>query len=127
MDKIKQGRISRRKGKAFELRVRKDLESKGWIVFRNSNDVIDNKFKQTTGHWNPFTKTIMVSQTGFPDFICIKQVGIEIFTTRYFEFVECKINGKLDKTEKEKIDWVNNNLKIPVIIASKKDGEIIYE
>jgi len=38
-NKVKQGKKNRASGKRFELIVRKDLESKGWIVFRNSNDV----------------------------------------------------------------------------------------
>jgi hypothetical protein len=45
------------------------------------------------------------------------------------QLVECKMAGKLDKIEKEKVEWYKNVLKIPVIIASKgiKKGEIIYE
>jgi hypothetical protein len=33
-NKVKMGKNSRAKGKAFELKVRHDLESKGWIVVR---------------------------------------------------------------------------------------------
>ena len=36
---------------------------------------------------------------------------------------------KVDKIEKEKLDWIMNNLNIPCIVASKgeKRGEITYE
>lgn len=124
IDKRKQGKRNRAAGKRFELKVRADLESKGWIVFRNSMDVKDGKFKQTTGHWNPFTRTIMMNSSGFPDFI-----GIVIGPngSNQIEFFECKVNGKLDKIEKEKIEWIKNNLKIQVNIASKNGKEIKYE
>lgn len=130
----KQGKNNRAKGKRFELKVRADLERKGWIVFRNSNDVTkpietdigeyERFFKQTTGHWNPFTRTIMMNSSGFPDFI-----GIVIGPngSNQIEFFECKVNGKLDKIEKEKIEWIKNNLKIQVNIASKNGKEIKYE
>ena len=39
MDKKKQGKKNRAAGAAFELRVRKDLESQGWIVDKWSNNV----------------------------------------------------------------------------------------
>ena len=79
-DYKKQGRLNRAAGKRFELKVKADLESKGWIVFRNSNDVeqIDTKngqhiqFKQAKTKWNPFTRTPMTIQSGFPDFVCIR-------------------------------------------------------
>jgi hypothetical protein len=45
------------------------------------------------------------------------------------KFVECKCNNKLSWVEKQKCDWILNNLHIPVFVASKgeKRGEIIYE
>jgi hypothetical protein len=135
-NKIKQGKANRAAGKRFELKVREDLEKNGWIVFRNSNDVEELisknpleweggcAFKQAKSKWNPFTKRPMMTQAGFPDFICIRKraTGFEV------QFVECKINGKLDKIEKEKIKWIWNNLKIFISIASKgiKRGEVIY-
>lgn len=165
------GKKNRAFGKAFELKVRKDLEKQGWIVFRNSNDVkfyhsieydgkrmfdkvlgsipivkpIDYaKFEQTTGHWNPFTKSMMMSQSGFPDFLAIYKMTDDspyidqisgrgcIRPTWEVRFFECKGGDKnhnsLDKKEKEKVKWIEANLKIPVIIVRKgeKRGEIVY-
>ena len=126
----KQGKLNRASGKRFELKVRADLESEGWIVFRNSNDLKDNKFKQTTGHWNPFTKTIIVSQSGFPDFICIHQGNKDCAPNilPHVKFFECKTNRQLSPIEKEKCEWIEKNLYIEVHIASKGEirGEIIY-
>jgi len=100
VDRKKLGKAGRAAGKRFEVKVREDLEKKGWIVFRNSNDVEfmegaivkisgekdqikgtdiitksnykDGVFKQAKSKWNPFTKMPMSLQSGFPDFICIK-------------------------------------------------------
>jgi hypothetical protein len=163
-DKRKLGKKSRAQGKAFELKVRHDLEGKGWIVDRWSNNVefyreyigkqpteelgniptikIEGKLIPAKHTFNPFTKA-MSAGNGFPDFICFKikaessgepcfQAGRwTINITPYWEvqLVECKMAGKLDKIEKEKVEWYKNVLKIPVIIASKgeKRGEIKYE
>lgn len=136
IEKSKMGKASRAAGKRFELKVRADLESKGWIVFRNSNDVKPNKlsqttFSQTTGHWNPFTNRIMTAQSGFPDFICVKQYYSKEFyvLSSEVQFVESKMAGYLGDIEKEKVKWIKDNLKIPVIVAfkGKKRGEIVYE
>ena len=188
LDKKKQGKQNRAAGKRFELKVREDLESKGWIVFRNSNDVefqslsidmksdcylvktenaiehlvkvgyspraiyinhkeaIFGKFKQAKSKWNPFTKMPMTIQSGFPDFVCVdkgassdKVMGLKCLLTHKKEllyeqgwgviFIECKSNGQLSKIEKEKINWIKDNLHIDVFVASKGDkrGKIKYE
>jgi hypothetical protein len=144
------GKKSRRLGKAFELRVRHDLESKGWIVDRWSNNVelfkensedvagiisdgkaIYGKLISAKHTFNPFTKA-MSAGNGFPDFMAFKEsdkgyiAGYDAIFN--FKLIECKTNGKLDKIEKEKIEWIKNALKIPCFVASKgtKRGEIIY-
>jgi len=86
MDRKKMGKAGRAAGKRFEVKVRKDLEKKGWIVFRNSNDVeffqdmqpfdshvspVKGKFSQAKTKWNPFTKMPMSLQSGFPDFVVL--------------------------------------------------------
>jgi hypothetical protein len=157
-DYKKQGKKNRASGKAFELKVRADLESKGWIVFRNSNDVefgkgsvlldltkqdMKNgivgkalcnsaKFSQAKSKWNPFTRRPMMTQSGFPDFVCVRLVpkekisGLIQYPTWHIQFVECKVNGTLSKTEKEKIEWIKCDLQIPVFVASKeKEGRTV--
>ena len=39
IDKRKQGKKNKASGSRFELKVRKDLESKGWIVAKWMNNV----------------------------------------------------------------------------------------
>jgi hypothetical protein len=79
--------------------------------------------------FNPFTKA-MSAGNGFPDFVCFKyETLIDTNVLFMIRLIECKMNGKLDKIEKEKVEWIKSNLKIPVIVASKgeKRGEIKYE
>lgn len=163
VDYKKQGKKNRAAGKAFELKVRKSLENSGWLVFRNSNDVEISKdvvinanedtsmdafnrkrFCQAKSKWNPFTRNVMMMQSGFPDFLAIRLMKkdcpfkstIKVNTNEPQEvslsvtiFVECKTNGTLSKIEKEKVQWILDNLHIPVFVASKgeKRGTIIYE
>lgn len=139
--KTKMGKHSRAAGKRFEIKVREDLEKNGWIVFKNTNDVKfeefatpDNKYGGVGRHgkfvackpkFNPFTHSLMMNSGGFPDFICMRKTtcgnciahgfgpcGFEVM------LVESKLNGVLDKAEKEKIDWIKSVLKISVVIAS---------
>lgn len=86
---------NRLKGRAFENKVRKDLESQGYIVDKWSNN-IDNKtgelkqakpFKTNTG--------FMMMTGGFPDFIAFKPYEARIG-------VEVKINGWLSMEERKK-------------------------
>lgn len=101
MEKIKnpknvaRGKKSRKSGAAFELQVRKDLESKGWIVAKWSNNVdlitdiqevkdyIKDKLKSdTTGILVPARHKFrgigipMAMGTGFPDFIAFQKIDI---------------------------------------------------
>jgi len=148
-NKIKMGKNSRAKGKAFELKVRHDLEKLGWIVCKWSNNVEFsvglttkvNEFGQLIPDgisitrlvpakhtFNPFRKA-MSAGNGFPDFICLKHWDTKDNSEWHVKLVESKITGKLDKIEKDKIEWIKTNLKIPVIIASKseKRGVINYD
>ena len=104
--KVKQGRINKRHGREFELLVRKDLESKGWIVAKWSNNVelvIETKlpdvkcedksdgnklvtiteYERMIGKLIPakhkfsFFSKVMTMGTGFPDFIAYKIVCIQ--------------------------------------------------
>lgn len=128
--KVKRGEKSKRDGAAFELRVRKDLESQSWIVLKNPNTVIENKFVKGKSKYNPFTKRLMMNSGGFPDFICMKKkltkfqstLNKSKVKTNYYEVmgVESKTNGILDKPEKEKCNWLlEHNVFSKILIASK--------
>ena len=100
---IARGKNSRAKGARFELKVRKDLESKGRIVdkWTNNVDLIEGKIIPAKRKYNPFFKALSIG-TGFPDFISIRQISEELYSVIG---VEVKINGTLSKEEKEKCQW----------------------
>ena len=124
------GKKSRRKGKSFELEIRKDLESKGWIVCRWGNQVEDGKLISARAKYNPFRKVMSMS-TGFPDFIAYRKFQcIECYSPCSWEVigVECKMGKYLDKIEKEKVLWLlNNEIFKYILIAYKKNRGILYE
>lgn len=156
MNKSEQGKKSRKSGAAFERKVRKDLEAKGWIVDKWTNNVelgklhcgeegtnciLPSKIIPAKRKYNPFKKAYAIG-TGFPDFICFKH--FEKLSAPWhnrttitqgrdgYEIiaVEVKSNGRLDKIEKEKCKWyIENNTFSKILIASKgkKRGEIVYK
>ena len=121
LEKSRRGRLGRIHGQRFELSVREDLNEKGWLVFKNDNQVYldENEFKQAKRSYNPFTHMVGYGN-GFPDFLCITLDGD-------VKFVESKKNKYLSQEEKLKVAWIKENLKIPVEVAfNNKDGEIEY-
>ena len=147
-----QGKKARESGQRFELKVRKDLESEGWIVDRWSNNVA------IVGSSNPFEWEGMgklvparpgpfnLRTTGFPDFIAFKTLEKTLpkefqrnkktisapdwFNNYIVIGVECKSNGYLTNEEKEKCKWyLENNIfsKIPIASKSKERGKINYK
>ena len=154
-EKIKMGKKSRKDGAAFELHVKKDLESRDWIVDKWSNNIEFETATQAvtrqllaigTGlgakpmgkiisakrKYNPFNKALSIG-TGFPDFVAFKKVCCnECVTPCGYNVigVESKSNGYLDKSEKEKVEWLlDHNVFDFILIASKGNerGEILYE
>jgi hypothetical protein len=119
------GRKSRAAGARLERKVRGLLEKDGWIVLKNSNNVIDNQFKQARQKYNPFTKRLM-SFTGFPDFIAFR-----LSKGKKYEIigVEVKGGGWLEKSEKEKCRFLLDKKifsKILIAKKGKKRGQIEY-
>jgi len=121
---IKKGKKSRASGANFELKVRRDLESKGWIVDKWTNNVNLEKqeIEPAKRKFNPFSK-VMTIGTGFPDFIAFqlldklyKIIGVEV-----------KKNGILDKEEKEKCKWYLDKGIFSEIWIVRDSGEIAYE
>ena len=140
MNKKKQGKKNRESGRRFELKVRKDLESKGWIVSKWMNNVEFEEIPDDDGIPSEVTHLIpakhkfrgkgmpMAIGTGFPDFICFYQSSF--CKENIIMGVEAKSKGYLDKEERAKCDWlIKNNIFSRILIAQKgkKRGEIIYE
>lgn len=142
--KVKKGKKSRIAGKDFELRVRKDLESKGWVCDKWTNNVelpkrelnseedyeeypvneLYGKLIPAKAKFNPFTKSIMMNSGGFPDFICFKFIKKNDYPYEDMSYmvigVESKMDGKLNKEEKEKCVWIlKNKIFSRILIASK--------
>ena len=143
--RVKQGKKNRAAGQRFELKVRKYLESKGWVVDRWSNQVElykENSIEVSGKLGGPFGKLIPAKSrfnmrtTGFPDFIAFRLVTFIAKVAKVdlpvYEIlgIEVKSNGYLKPEEKEKCKWyLNNNIFSKILIASKgeKRGEIVYK
>jgi len=118
---VKKGKKSKAKGARFERLVRKDLEDKGRIVDKWSNnvDLEEDKIIAAKKKFNPFSKAMMLS-SGFPDFISFKKISEGSYSVIG---VEVKINGILSKIEKEKCRWYLERGIFSHIWIAKKAGE----
>jgi len=128
------GKKSRAAGQRFENKVRKDLESKGWICDKWSNQVdLENNKLVPSKHKFRGVGIPMAMGTGFPDFVCFHlQIKIHDVSPVGYNVigVECKSNGYLDKIEKEKCKWYKDNKifsEILIASKSKERGEINYK
>ena len=116
---VSKGRKSRASGAQFELRVRKDLEEKEWIVDKWSNnvDLVEEKVITAKRKFNWFSK-VMTIGTGFPDF-----VAFQLLDDNKYKIigVEVKLNGLLSKEEKEKcVFFLNKKIFSEIWIAQKE-------
>jgi len=147
-ENIARGKKSRRDGKQFEKNVRIDLESKGWIVDRWSNNLVpvqsSNQLEWEGGLKMEASKhkfrgcgIPMALGTGFPDYIAFKlsEEAKEIISILHYSYeiigVEVKSNGKLSKEEKMKLQWYLDNKVFSEILIAEKDinnrGCVIYK
>jgi hypothetical protein len=114
----KQGKRNRQRGAIFEAKVRDDLKSKGWVVdkFMSTIDFEKNKIVPAKRRYNPFMKALSIGN-GFPDFVCFKKSNenYEVIA------VEVKINGTLDKKEKQMCKWYLDNEVFSKILIAKKN------
>ena len=132
-EKSLRGKKSRAAGARFELKVRKDLEEKGWITdkWTKNVDLEKKELIPAKRKFNPFSR-IMSIGTGFPDFIAFKQIVGEKkddFQVYKVIGVESKSNGALDKQEKEKCSFLlERGIFKDVLIARKgeRKGTIEY-
>jgi len=127
---IKKGRTSRARGARFELKVKQDLEDKGRVVdkWTNNVDLEEGKVVPAKRKYNPFKKVLVIG-TGFPDFISIKHVREGLYDVIG---VEAKINGLLSKVEKEKCMWYLKNkifsqIWIAKIVKKGRKIEVEYD
>jgi hypothetical protein len=127
---IKKGKKAKSSGASFELRVRRDLEEKGKIVdkWTNNVDLEKGKLNPAKRKFNPFSR-VMTIGTGFPDFISIQPVHSGLYSVIG---VEVKKNGLLSKEEKQKCAWyLQNKIFFEIWIArAEKEGKrvkIVYD
>ena len=133
---VDRGKKSKRSGGTFELRVRRNLEEKGWIVDKWSNNIVRNqgflrtsfndRLKNVEDEWklvpckrkfNPFNRVMGIG-TGFPDFVCFSRRDGELYKVIG---VEVKMNGNLSRVEKEKCVWyLERGIFSEILVASKK-------
>ncbi len=118
---ISKGKKSKSGGSQFELKVRKDLESKNWIVVKWTNNIEDNRIIPAKRIFKRFNKNmgVMTIGTGFPDFLVFQKID------NYYKIigVEVKSNGILQKIEKEKCAWYLKNQTFSEIWIAKKIKE----
>jgi len=123
--KVKMGRVSRAAGGRFELKVRKDLESKGRVIDKWSNnvDLETGMLIPAKRKFNPFAKVLTIG-VGFPDFVSIKKISEGVYSVMG---VEVKMNGTLSKVEKEKCAWyLKEGIFSEILIAKAvRDGRKI--
>lgn len=98
----KQGKKNRAAGAKFEKKVRAKFEEEGWIVdkWTNNMDLDCEEIIHCKQHYIPGRGNTLGH--GFPDFIMFRRNWNPLEFEFELIFVECKLNGKLKKEEKEK-------------------------
>ncbi|VVB80705.1 Uncharacterised protein [uncultured archaeon] len=123
---IEKGKKAKKSGTDFELKVRKDLEEKGWTVskWQNNVDMGSKKVVPAKRVFNPFRK-VMTIGTGFPDFIAFQLIGEKTYNVIG---VESKLNGLLSREEKEKCAFLlDSKVFNEIWISTKNDkGKVEY-
>lgn len=113
-----QGKKNRKLGADTELRARADLESKGWIVDKWSNNInlTDDKLVKVKNKFRGVGIPMMLG-AGFPDFIAFRKIkrGYEVIG------VEVKTNKYLDQAEKEKCKWLLKNKIFSKILVAYRE------
>ena len=123
-EKVARGKKSKASGSQFELRVRRDLEDKGFIVDKWTNNVDLEKnivvpAKRKMGFLNKNMRFMTIG-TGFPDFSAIQRLDDSEGIYKVIG-VEVKMNGLLSKVEKEKCKWyLDKKIFSDILIASKE-------
>ena len=128
--KVKAGKNSRKRGNDFEKRVRKDLEEKGLVVDKWTNNIkfpkigehsladnselINGELVPVKPMW--INGRMLMNSGGFPDFIAFEKDDIKCALIG----VESKMDGKLDKEEIQKARWlIKEEVFTDILIAFK--------
>jgi hypothetical protein len=123
LNKSRQGKRNKINGANFERKVRHDYEARGYFVAKWTNqvDLENNKLIPSKHKFNFFTK-VMSLGSGFPDFIAFRE---ETMNSGDYTIlgIEAKINGYLDKEEKEKARWLLQHRVFNRILIAKKIKE----
>lgn len=107
----------RRIGNEFEKRVRAKLEAWGFTVVKWMNNIDDKgNLVPAKGHFNPYTRALLMSGAGFPDFIAFKRLDNGDYQVWG---VECKTSGYLRADEKAKMKWYRDNKTFSVLFVAK--------
>ena len=127
--KRKQGKKSRAAGARFELKVRNELESEGWIMDKRTNnvDLEEGKLVKAKRKYNPYKRVLGIG-TGFPDFVAFRLAKGK---GKNYEIIGIEVRGSgwLNKSEKEKCKFLLNKKifsKILIAKKGKKRGKIEY-
>lgn len=117
-----QGKKNRLAGAAFERKTRLALTTEGWTVSKWQNNIDLDKGFMHAARRNRFASL----STGFPDFVAFRRI-INPFGAGFYRtiFVECKVNGKLTKTEKAKMQFLEDR-GFECWIARNEKGKVAY-
>ena len=127
VDYKKQGAANRKKGAAFELKVRKDLENSGNVVVKNQNNIDLDKKKFVAAKQKFIGGRGMGLGSGFPDFIAFNDINRHTLKQCKYHliFVEAKFNGMLSVIEKQKMNWLIKEGHL-AWIAYNENGKVKY-
>lgn len=122
VNKQEQGKKNRRTGQRFEEKVRKNLESQGFIVSKWQNNV-DLKKGIVPAKGNRFGARTL----GFPDFIVFMKASSQKRARYRVMLIEAKTRGYLDKEEKEKMQFLTElGIECWIAYDDKETGKVAY-
>lgn len=108
------GKENRRNGAVFERKVRSYFEKHKFVISKWQNNVDLDKQKVVAAKSNRF----LMRTTGFPDFIAYIPVSEGLHRVLG---VEVKLNGKLNKTERMKCQFLLDNKVFSDVLIATQD------
>lgn len=122
-ERKKIGKKNRINGANFERKVRSELEKKGWIVARWTNQLEEGKIIPAKVNFRFGNRN-----NGFPDYIAFK-INLQTSQTISFRIVliECKLNAVINKEELAKINLLQDRYLLEVRVAFKEGKKTMYK